>query len=76
MIKTALLKSIRYYQKTGGSERHFALSCNFSPTCSEYTYQAIERFGFFKGVRLGIGRICRCNDKDCVEVISDEIPTQ
>lgn len=74
MIKASLLKAIRYYQITGGSERHFALSCNFTPTCSQYTYEAIKRFGVFKGVKLGAARICRCNDKDCVETILDKVP--
>lgn len=74
MIKKALLKVIQTYQKTGGSVKHFAISCNFSPTCSHYTYQAIERFGVLKGGMLGIKRIRRCNDPDCVEVSKDPVP--
>jgi hypothetical protein len=35
--------------------------CRFSPTCSEYTYQAIERHGAFFGALLGGWRILRCN---------------
>ena len=74
MLKNTLLKSIRYYQSTGGSVRHFATSCNFAPTCSHYTYQAIEKFGVLQGVRLGVNRIRRCNDGDCVVVIDDPVP--
>lgn len=74
MVKWTLLKAIRYYQKTGGSQRHFALSCNFTPTCSEYTYQAVNRFGVLRGITLGAKRICRCNDRDCVQVIVDPLP--
>lgn len=74
IIKNALLKSIRYYQKTGGSVKHFATSCNFTPTCSHYTYQVIENFGVIKGVSLGINRIKRCNDPDCVNIIDDPAP--
>lgn len=74
MVKTALLKAIRCYQTTGGSVKHFAISCNFSPTCSHYTYQAIERFGVFKGISIGLNRIKRCNDPDCVQVINDPVP--
>ncbi len=61
-------------KKTGGSERHFATSCNFTPTCSHYTYQAIEHFGVVKGVKLGINRIRRCNDRDCVNIKDDPVP--
>jgi putative membrane protein insertion efficiency factor len=76
VVKTVLLKAIRYYQKTGGSVQHFALSCNFTPTCSEYTYQAIERFGVVKGCAIGIKRIKRCNDPDCIHVIEDPVPAK
>ncbi|MCP4986942.1 MAG: membrane protein insertion efficiency factor YidD [Colwellia sp.] len=76
MVKAALLRAIRYYQNTGGSVKHFAISCNFSPTCSHYTYQAIERFGAVKGISLGFKRIRRCNDPDCVQVIQDPVPVK
>ena len=35
--------------------------CKFYPTCSEYTKQAIEKYGAIKGTFLGICRILRCN---------------
>lgn len=35
--------------------------CVFTPTCSEYTRQAIEKYGFFKGSFLGFKRILRCH---------------
>lgn len=35
--------------------------CKFYPSCSEYTKQAIEKYGIFKGTFLGIKRILRCN---------------
>ena len=34
--------------------------CRFSPTCSEYTRQAIEKHGIRKGLSLGMRRIIRC----------------
>ncbi|MDD4067028.1 MAG: membrane protein insertion efficiency factor YidD [Clostridia bacterium] len=35
--------------------------CRFYPTCSQYTKEAIEKYGFLKGWGLGIKRILRCN---------------
>ena len=35
--------------------------CRFYPTCSEYTKQAIDRYGFLKGGWLGVKRICKCH---------------
>ena len=37
------------------------INCKFYPTCSEYTKQAIEKYGAWKGSLLGIYRIFRCN---------------
>ena len=61
-MKKLLLWLIKGYQK------HISLwfeskniHCKFYPTCSEYTKQAIEKYGAGKGTLLGIARILRCN---------------
>ena len=39
----------------------FAGACRFSPTCSDYALQAIERYGWIRGVWLALRRIVRCH---------------
>lgn len=38
----------------------FAGSCRFEPTCSRYSYEAIERFGVARGSWLTLKRLARC----------------
>ena len=61
-MKKILISLINWYQK------HISLwldskniKCKFYPTCSEYTKQAIIKYGAIKGSFLGIYRILRCN---------------
>jgi len=35
-------------------------SCRFTPTCSEYTMQAVEKYGALRGTWMGAKRILRC----------------
>ena len=35
--------------------------CRYEPSCSHYFAEALRTHGFFKGVSLGVGRICRCH---------------
>ena len=59
MLKRLALLGIRLYQLT--LSRVLPPSCRFTPSCSVYTYQAIEKYGFFKGGWLGAKRISRCH---------------
>ena len=61
-MKNILIKIINWYQKNISLWLESKnIRCKYYPTCSEYTKQAIEKYGAFKGVFLGIARILRCN---------------
>jgi len=36
-------------------------NCRFYPTCSEYTHEAIQKHGLFKGILLGTKRLLKCH---------------
>lgn len=36
-------------------------SCRFAPSCSQYTLEAVQRYGALKGVWLGLRRLLRCH---------------
>ncbi len=58
-MKTVVLWAIRLYQNT--ISRIFPPTCRFVPSCSEYTWQAVEKYGVIKGGWLGLKRISRCH---------------
>ncbi|GAB3004217.1 hypothetical protein GCM10010960_17680 [Arenimonas maotaiensis] len=59
MLKSLALLLIRGYQLM--ISPMLGSNCRFSPTCSAYAMQAIERFGFFRGGWLTARRIARCH---------------
>jgi len=50
-----------YQKKISPILKSLGINCKYYPSCSEYTKQAIIRYGFLKGLFLGIKRILRCN---------------
>jgi putative membrane protein insertion efficiency factor len=58
-MKAFALELIKCYQVT--LSRIMPPACRFTPTCSEYTFEAITKFGLIKGVGMGIRRISRCH---------------
>lgn len=66
-IKESLKLSIRIYQKLFSFDHSFWAQpekirvCIYQPSCSEYTYQAIDRFGVLKGSFMGVRRVLSCN---------------
>jgi hypothetical protein len=58
-VKKIALFLIRLYQTL--ISPMLPASCRFIPSCSEYTYQAIERYGIVRGGWLGLRRISRCH---------------
>ena len=58
-MKKIFLSLIRFYQ------RHISPGlpprCRFTPTCSQYAFQAIEKYGAIKGGFLALKRFLRCH---------------
>ena len=58
-MKSIALATIRFYQ------RHVSPgvrpACRFSPTCSQYAYESVERYGAVRGSLMSAWRIARCN---------------
>ena len=59
MFKRFFIKIVKAYQYL--ISPLLGPSCRFTPTCSEYSLQAIEKYGPIKGSWLSIKRISRCH---------------
>ena len=60
-MKKFFINLINFYQKKISKLKNKNIRCKFYPTCSEYTKQAIEKYGVLKGCMLGAVRIFKCN---------------
>ena len=58
-MKNILIAMIRFYQKFLSPLKH--TRCPYTPTCSQYGLEAIQKYGAFKGSLLACWRILRCN---------------
>ena len=58
-MKRVLLRLIRFYQR--GISPNRPPCCRFTPTCSQYAYEAINKYGALKGGWLALRRLLRCN---------------
>lgn len=59
-VKKIFMQLIRFYQKYI-SPLKGAPSCRFIPTCSQYAYEAFEKYGAVKGAYLAVRRLLRCH---------------
>ena len=59
MVKDILCRLIKFYQKF--ISPNLGKHCRFYPSCSEYSYQAIKKYGLLKGFIKGVRRILKCN---------------
>lgn len=58
-MKVLALALIRFYQRS--FSHVLPSSCRYDPTCSHYTYEAVQKHGVIKGGWLGLQRIARCH---------------
>ena len=58
MMQRLALGAVRLYQMAVSP--YVRGSCRHTPSCSQYAYEAISKFGVFKGVRLAAARLSRC----------------
>lgn len=59
-MKKLILISLKIYQKYI-SGNFLGNNCRFSPTCSQYTYEAVGKYGTIRGLFLGVKRLLRCH---------------
>jgi len=78
-MKVIILKLIKLYQKTispdhGFVSYSFYKRCRFYPSCSEYSFQTIERYGLLNGLIKSILRVLKCGpwSKGGIDMVNDD----
>ncbi len=59
MMRKLILIPIRFYQLF--ISPLLGSNCRFSPTCSEYAFEAVKEFGVIKGLKMSVKRIGKCH---------------
>jgi hypothetical protein len=60
-MKKLILKLLEFYKKYLSPGRFGIKICRFEPSCSRYTFEAVQKYGVIKGILLGGWRVLRCN---------------
>lgn len=58
-MKKIMIFLVKFYQRN--ISPMLGSHCRYTPTCSQYSVEAFEKYGFLKGLFLSIKRILRCN---------------
>ncbi len=59
-MKNLILIFLKFYKRFLSPEVHGLSTCRYYPSCSEYTYEAVSKYGL-KGLLMGFWRVLRCN---------------
>jgi uncharacterized protein len=67
-MKLVIINAITFWQRTFAMRenilRSFGLTahtCKYTPTCSQYTKEAVQKYGILRGIFMGLKRVFRCN---------------
>jgi uncharacterized protein len=62
-VKIILIFILKLYKKIISpiTESLLGKACRFTPSCSQYTIEALEKYGVAKGINYGMKRFIRCN---------------
>ncbi len=59
-MKKSMIHLIKFYRKNVSPLKRYT-NCKYIPTCSQYSIEAIEKYGAVRGGYLSVKRILKCN---------------